>query len=158
MPNVAHLLNVALDDPSLQIPLCPVGTWRGELVKVAFRDTDSDGNVLTDKNGDEYAIVRLLCRPEQPAEDVDRKEAKAWLDAGAAAETILDHATFIRGKRSMARAGQLLASLGVPTAGRSLKDVAEQYRGGVPVHFEVTHRTDDKGEDREDIAAIYPAG
>lgn len=146
-----------MDDPSLQIPLCPVGTWRGELVKIAYRDTDSDGNPLTDKNGDEYAMVRLLARPEQPTEDVDKKEAKAFVDAGGPAETIIARAEFIRGKRSVSRVYQLLKTLGVPVAGRSIDAVAEEYKGGVPCHFEVEHRTDNNGEPREDIAAIYPA-
>lgn len=157
MPNVAHLLQTAMDDPSLQIPLCPVGTWRGELVKIAYRDTNSDGETLVDKNGDEYAMVRLLVRPEQPTEDVDKKEAKAFVEAGGPSETIISRSEFIRGKRSVARVHQLLKTLGVPVAGRSIAAVAEEYKGGVPCHFEVEIRQDNNGEDREDVAAIYPA-
>lgn len=157
MPNVAHLLQTPMDDPSLQIPLCPVGTWRGELVKIAYRDANGEGEPLVDKNGDEYAMVRLLCRPGQPTEDVDKREAKAFVEAGGPEETIVDHAVFIRGKRSVSRVHQLLTSLGVPVAGRSVAAVAEEYKGGVPVHFEVEYRQDNNGEDRETIANIYPA-
>lgn len=157
MPNVAHLLTVPLDDPSLDIPLCPVGTWRGELVKIGYRDQDADGEPLTDKNGDEYMMVRLICRPEAPTEDVDKREAKAWIEAGGPAETVLSHSMFVRGKRSMSRVSKLLIALGVPTAGRSMKDIADTYKGGVPCHFEVEHREGNDGETREDIADIYPA-
>lgn len=155
MPNVSHLLSVPLDDPSLQIPLCPVGTWKGELIKITYNDKDADGEPRVDKNGDQYALVRLVVRPEEPTEDVDKREAKAWLDAGGPSETVLSLTEFLRGKRSTSRIGKLLASLGVPVAGRSLRDVAEQYKGGVPCHFEVEHG-EYQGEPTEDIAAIYP--
>lgn len=145
-----------MDDPSLQIPLCPVGTWRGELVKITYSDKDRDGVPRVDKNGDEFAMVRLICRPEAPTEDVDKREAKAFLEAGGPAETILSRSEFVRGKRSVSRVHQLLKSLGVPVAGRSIAAVAEEYRGGVPVHFEVSHG-EYNGEPTEDIEAIYPA-
>lgn len=156
MPNVSHLLSTPLDDPSLDIPLCPVGTWRGELIKIAYRDEDSNGDPLADKNGDEYAMVRLVCRPETPTEDVDKKEAKAWTDAGGPEETVLSNALFVRGRRSVSRINKLLASLGVPVSGRSIKDVSEEYKGGVPCYFEVEHGEDNTGEPREQISAVYP--
>jgi hypothetical protein len=145
-----------MDDPSLQIPLTPVGTWRGELIKITYRDTDRDGAPLVDKNGDAYAQVRLIVRPEAPQEDVDRKEAKAYVEAGGPEETVLSMMNFVRGKRDVSRLNTLLKSLGVPTSGRSIEAVAETFKGGIPCLFEVEHR-EYQGNTSEDVAAIYPA-
>lgn len=157
MPNVAHLLNTPMDDPSLQIPLTPVGTWSGELIKITYRDKDRDGEPLEDKNGDNYAMVRLIVRPSTPQEDVtDKKAVKAFLDAGGPEETVLSLSKFVRGKRDVSRLNRLLASLGVPVAGRSISAVAEEFSGGVPCLFEVEHG-EYNGEPTEEVGAIYPA-
>lgn len=155
MPNVSHLMKVPLDSPDLNIPLCPVGTWLGELVKITYRDQDEGGDPLTDKNGDQYAMVRLICRPEKPTEDVNKRDAEAWMKAGGLDETVLSYAMFIRGKRSTGEVGRLLKVLGVPVAGRSIEAVSKEFKGGVPVHFEVSH-SEYNDELRENIDGIYP--
>ena len=156
MPNVAHLLSTPMDDPSLQIPLTPVGTWAGELIKITYRDKDRDGEELTDKNGDNYAMVRLIVRPGSPQEDVDKAEAKKFLTAGGPEETVLSMSKFVRGKRDVSRLNRLLASLGVPVAGRSISAVAEEFSGGIPCLFEVEHG-EYNNEPTEEVSAIYPA-
>ena len=158
MPNVAHLMKVPLDSPDLNIPDIPSGTWKGELVKITYRDEEEKGVPLTDKNGDEYAQVRLLCRPEAPTEDVNKKDADAFVKAGGLEETVLSQMLFARGKKDFSKIGQQLKALGVPIAGRSMAAVSTEYKGGVPVFFEVEHGKNPKtGDPVINIAAIYSA-
>lgn len=145
-----------MDDPSLHIPLCPVGTWSGELIKIAYSDKDQDGNQRVYESGDEYFMVRLIVRPREPQEDVDKRAAKEFIAADGPNETVLSHTRFVSTKRQVSNLTRLLTSLGVPVAGRTIKALSEEYRGGVPCLFEVEHGEDRNGEPREDVSAIFP--
>ena len=156
MPNVSHLLNVATDDPSLTVPRIPEGTWRGELKRLVVVDKDKDGNDLTDKNGDAYTMVRLLCVPATPEQDVDKKSAEAFIKADGPNEVgLMSMMQFVRRKRDVLKINQILDSLGVPRKGRTLNQIAKEFKGGIPCLFEVVHR-DTEDRENEDIVAIYP--
>lgn len=157
MPDVSKLLRVAMDDPSLQIPMCPVGTWKAEVRRITFKDKDKEGEKFKRKDDDsEFAIVNMFAIVMEPQGDVDQDKAKEFIKADGPRETPIKRTYFIDGKRAIGRFYNDCHALGIPAEGMSIESLAKSYSGGAGCMVEVTHREGDDGITREEAASIYP--
>lgn len=139
MPDLSSLLHDEAAD-QLEDVLVPMGYWKGLIKSGKLYDTTSEGEPLTDKNGDEYARAVLYIACTEPVDGVDPTEADAYLEAGGPRETLVRYNKFIRGRRDIRSLTDALTECGALTSGRPLDKILADLKGGdVPVQVLVEH-------------------
>lgn len=139
MPNLSNLLHDEAAD-TLEEVIVPEGYWKGTIRAGKLYDTDSEGQPLTDKNGDEYARAVLFIQANEVVDGVDQNLANAYFEANGPQETMVRHNKFIRGRRDVRKLSDTLAECGALTAGRSLDKILELLKGAeIPVQVLVEH-------------------
>jgi hypothetical protein len=143
MADLSKLLRAPADE--LKSPLIPVGTWHGRIKSVRFKEA------RTDKNDNEYIPVMFAISLVSPGPDVDPVEARA-LNGQLDGETLFYRENLYRNS-DLIKLRNLLESLGVPSAGRTLPEMANEARN-LDCQVEVEHEQYD-GETVNTVRRIY---
>lgn len=155
MPNLSNLLHdTAADD--IDDVLIPEGYWSGTIKSAKLYDKDKEGNVLTDKNGNEYARAVLYIACETPVDGVDDAEAEKYFDAGGPREQLARYNAFIRGARDIKKLTATLSECGALTVGRPFARMLQELKGqGVAVQVLIEHEeyNDEMQANATEIAA-----
>ena len=139
MPDITEFL----DEPNideLEDLIVPDGYWDGVIKGGKVKDVDADDEPYIDKNGKPFFLVFIYIQCNEPAEGVDPALAETYLSGGGPDESLATYRGFMQGRNKTVRLTKLLKKLGVPTTGKSFREIIKGLKGcDVPVKVLVEH-------------------